>query len=175
MSEHFFFESLVPVRVNEPYKKAQQENTVGIQGVLFTRITYNWEDTIGAIYGARCKQCFGSNFTRIKLGGVCTDVDEPAIANLIFYLTGIAAAGVAMFTKNKGLCSVWLHCPTDAILIRSAVHHRVWMGPVSDGEGFALVTEEQSSPFVLENCLASIKRKGLKFPCHLVTVEPWEE
>ena len=111
-----------------------------------------------------------AHLIRLRLGGICCDLRPSEIANVIFEASGVVCAGVDMFTRNKGCCSVWVRSEQEAERIRATVHHCVWMGPPS--LGFAVRAKNAISVRFLEDELhKQVKLRDERFPRHLVTVE----
>lgn len=111
-----------------------------------------------------------AHLIRLRLGGICCDLRPIEIANVIFEASGVVCAGVDLFTRNKGCCSVWVRSEQEAAAIRTAMHHCVWMGPPS--LGFAVRARNLLSVSFLEEELhKQVKLRAECFPRHLVTVE----
>ena len=109
----------------------------------------------------------------LKLGGICGDVTEAVIANLIFFLSGVRVACIDMFKPQQGRCAIWLQSPDEFALLFGAMDHKVWMAPVNSNAAI-FVTDPDSYAYLVQ-FLESL-RNGIsftRFPRHTVTVEEW--
>ena len=82
-------------------------------------------------------------------------------------------------------CDAWLHggvggderqAVTLFERLRDAIHHRVWMAP--QFEGCCLIARDAASHEFLEDFVCRILRSSMsmvKYPRHMMTVEPWVE
>ena len=127
------------------------------------------------MYGLSCVENLVM-LSRLRLGGICNGLRPSDIANVIYELTGVVVAGVDIFTGNKGCCSVWVRAEDEAGVIRTAMHHRVWMAPLATG--FALQAKnELGATFLQDEVHRALRRQGeltrpaRYFPRGLVTVE----
>ena len=110
----------------------------------------------------------------LKLGGICGDVTEAVIANLIFFLSGVRVACIDMFKPQQGRCAIWLQSPDEFALLFGAMDHKVWMAPVNSNAAI-FVTDPDSYAYLLQ-FLESLRGGApcnVRFPRHCVLVEPW--
>lgn len=110
----------------------------------------------------------------LKLGGICGDVNENIIANLIRFLANVNVAAIDLFKPRLGRCAVWVDDPRDVQLVQMALHHKVWMSPVR--HRVSIVVREPDSFAYLIAFLQELRQSCpayLHFPRHTITVEPW--
>lgn len=175
-----FLEDLEVRRVHDPYGLAMTTVQIlepfnadsNVDHVSFVQTPYDRRlCTLGAEVqcGKKCAERF-SHLIRLKLGGVCCDLHALSIANIVYEASGVVCAGVDVFTRHKGCCSVWVRTEEEAQKMRSMMHHRVWMGPLS--LGFAVRAKNAKSVEFLEDELhKQVKLRSEHYPRHLVTVE----
>ena len=144
------------------------------QRILLVQTPYDRQlSTMGVevLYGKQCAWRL-SSMIRLKLGGICSDLQAASVANIVYEASGVICAGVDVFTCHKGCCSVWVRTEDEAQKIRSMVHHRVWMGPLS--LGFAVRAKNALSvEFLEEELHKQVKSRSEHYPRHLMTVEKY--
>ena len=151
--------ALPTVHIMEPYSCDQS-----IEHPVLMRMPYDRAQQLSVMTQAL------PHLIRLRLGGICCDLEPLHIANVIYEACGVECAGVDLFTRNKGCCSVWVRSEDEASRIRSSMHHCVWMGPPS--VGYAVRARNALSvEFLEEEVHKQVKLRAERFPRHLVTVE----
>ena len=125
-----------------------------------------------------------------KLGGICGEVSEAAIANLIFLITGLRVAAVDKFRSSQSLCTVWLDSVTppnsgestpaasearqvavagvagkttvaDAFrIVHSKLHDKLWFGPLQHDPPAAWLVKDVEAYDFLKSYLSSLRSLG---------------